>query len=242
MPSPSPNVAHYIGGELALFEHATQWKAYYGGLLRPYLEGRVLEVGAGMGSTTRALNDGRAADWLCVEPDAELAARISALVAERALPPACRVFVGTLAELPAAEGRFDAILYVNVVEHIADDAAELARAYDRLAPGGTLLILVPAHQWLFGPFDAAIGHLRRYSRTRLRQVLPAGGHVRRLVYLDSLSLLGVAFSQLLLHQTYPSPAQIKFWDRAIVPISRILDQLTGYTVGKSVLAVVEKPA
>lgn len=243
MPSPTPSAAHYIGDELALFEHATNWKAYYGGHLRPYLGGRVLEVGAGIGGTTRALCDGRAADWLCVEPDAALATRIGTLLATRALPPVCRVHVGTLADLPAAEGLFDAILYIDVIEHIANDAAELGRAYARLAPGGALLIVVPAHQWLFSKFDAAIGHFRRYSRARLQQVLPAGGRVRQLAYLDSLGLLAAAASKVFLSQTYPSLTQIKFWDRALVPISRaFLDRLTGYAIGKSVLAVVEKPA
>ena len=240
MPAPAPDPDHYIGDELALFEHATRWKAYYGGLLRPYLRGRVLEVGAGIGGTTRTLCDGRPTDWLCLEPDAKLATQIGALLAQGALPAACRLHVGTLADLPAAEGRFDAILYIDVIEHIEDDAAELARAYARLAPGGALLIVVPAHQWLFSPFDAAIGHFRRYSRARLRQALPAGSRVRQLVYLDSLGLLASAANKLLLRQSYPTLAQIKFWDRTIVPVSRLTDRLTGFALGKSVLAVVEK--
>lgn len=240
MPAPASDATHYIGNELALFEHATRWKAYYGGRLRPYLRGRVLEVGAGIGGTTRALCDGRPTDWLCLEPDAGLAAQIAALRAQGALPAACRLHVGTLADLPAAEGLFDAVLYVNVIEHVEDDAAELARAYARLAPGGALLVVVPAHQWLFSRFDAAIGHFRRYSRARLRQVLPAAGRVRQLEYLDSLGLLASAASKLL-GQTYPTLAQIKLWDRALVPVSRLIDRLTGYALGKSVLAVVQKP-
>ncbi|MFD1467488.1 class I SAM-dependent methyltransferase [Hymenobacter caeli] len=241
MPPPSPaDAAHYLGDELVLAEHATHWKAYYGALLRPYLRGRVLEVGAGIGGTTRALCDGRPADWLCLEPDAALAAQLRARRAAGGLPPAVRLRVGTLAALPAAEGLFDAVLYVNVVEHIEDDAAELARAYARLAPGGHLLVLVPAHQWLFSRFDAAIGHFRRYSRARLRRALPTGGRVRRLVYLDSLGLLAAAASKLL-RQTYPTLAQVRLWDRGLVPVSRRLDRLLGYGVGKSVLAVVENP-
>ncbi len=240
MPAPASDAAQYIGNELALFEHATRWKAYYGGRLRPYLRGRVLEVGAGIGGTTRALCDGRPTDWLCLEPDAGLVAQIAALLAQGALPAAVRLRVGTLADLPAAEGLFDAVLYVNVIEHIEDDAAELARAYARLAPGGALLVVVPAHQWLFSRFDAAIGHFRRYSRAQLRQVLPAAGSMRQLEYLDSLGLLASAASKLL-RQTYPTLAQVKLWDRALVPVSRLIDRLTGYRIGKSVLAVVQKP-
>lgn len=240
--SPTPDVTHYIGDELSLFEHATHWKSYYGGWLLPYLHGRVLEVGAGIGGTTRTLCDGTQADWLCLEPDAALASRITQLLAQRELPAICRLHVGTLDDLPASEGLFDSILYIDVIEHIEDDAAELARAYERLAPGGHILIIVPAHQWLFSPFDQAIGHFRRYSRPRVRQALPAGCRVQRLMYLDSLGLLASAANKLMLRQSYPTLAQIKFWDRTIVPISRLTDRLTGFALGKSVLAIVQKPA
>ena len=242
MPNAAPDATHYSGDELALFEHATHWKAYYGGRLRPFLRGRVLEVGAGIGGTTRTLCDGHEADWLCLEPDATLAGRIGELLHRHELPTCCRLHVGVLAGLPASEGLFDAILYIDVIEHIEDDAAELQRAYDRLAPGGAILIVVPAHQWLFSPFDQAIGHFRRYSRPMLRRALPAGSHIQQLVYLDSVGLLASAANKLLLRQSYPTLAQIKFWDTTIVPVSRLTDRLTGFALGKSVLAVVQKPS
>jgi SAM-dependent methyltransferase len=175
-----------------------------------------------------------------LEPDAALASRITELLRSRDLPACCRLHVGVLADLPAGEGLFDAILYIDVIEHIEDDAAELQRAYNRLAPGGAILIVVPAHQWLFSPFDKAIGHFRRYSRSRLRQVLPAGSHIQQLVYLDSVGLLASAANKLLLRQSYPTLGQIKFWDTTIVPVSRIADRVTGFALGKSVLAVVQK--
>ena len=240
MSVPANDTAHYIGDELALFEHATNWKAYYGARLQPFLHGRVLEVGAGIGGTTRTLCDGRQADWLCLEPDATLAGRITELMVERKLPACCRLHVGTLEDLPVTDGLFDAILYIDVIEHIEDDAAELRRAFARLAPGGALLIVVPAHQWLFSPFDQAIGHFRRYSRPMLRRALPAGSHIKQLEYLDSVGLLASAANKLFLKQSYPTLAQIKFWDSTIVPVSRLADRLTGFALGKSVLAVVQK--
>jgi hypothetical protein len=59
-----------------------------------------------------------------------------------------------------------------VIEHIEDSTAELRRAVDLLAPGGHLLILVPAFNYLYSPFDKAIGHFRRYDKKILKAELP----------------------------------------------------------------------
>ena len=75
----------------------------------------------------------------------------------------------------------------------------------------------------------------------LRRVLPAGSRIQQLVYLDSVGLLASAANKLFLKQSYPTLAQIKFWDSTIVPVSRLADRLTGFALGKSVLAVVQKP-
>lgn len=212
---------------------------YYGAKLKPYLKGRVLEVGAGIGGTTLSLCDGSQTDWLCVEPDAALAVSITKLINAHQLPACCRLHVGVLADIPTTE-KFDAILYIDVIEHIKDDRAELARAYEHLAPGGAILIIVPAPQWLFSPFDAAIGHFRRYSRPMLRRVLPKG-KVVRVSYLDSVGLLASAANKLFLKQSQPNLKQIKFWDSFMVPISILTDKLVGHHLGKSVLGILQKP-
>ena len=118
--------------------------------------------------------------------------------------------------------RFDSIVYIDVLEHIDDDGAELRRAASRLRPGGTLVILSPAHQWLFTAFDAAIGHKRRYTKSMLR-------------YLDSTGLLVSSANRLFLRSATLS--QIKLWDRVFVRMSTWLDALLRYSIGKSVVGV-----
>ena len=59
-------------------------------------------------------------------------------------------------------------------EHIENDREELERAAARLRPGGRVIVLAPAHQWLFTPFDAAIAHFRRYNRSMMRNLRPPG--------------------------------------------------------------------
>jgi SAM-dependent methyltransferase len=145
-----------------------------------------------------------------------------------------------VADLPA-EPAFDAILYVDVLEHIEDDAAELERAAGRLKSGGRILVMSPAHPWLYSPFDAAIGHFRRYRRSDGRRLTPAGLRLDSAAYLDSVGLLASAANRLVLRSATPSLAQILLWDRWMVPISRLIDPLLGFNLGKSILFVWRKP-
>src|SRR5205814_2351299 len=153
----------YVGNELDTFAHAVNWKRYFGRLLAPYVRGAVLEVGAGIGGTTRVLCTPRADRWVCLEPDPELADRLRTSAAERPFPAPVAVEVGTVATL-AADRRFDCILYIDVLEHIAADRAELRAAATYLTPGGALVVLCPAHPLLYTEFDRVIGHHRRYPK------------------------------------------------------------------------------
>ena len=227
---------HYVGGELELFAGAVNWKAYVASVLRPFVRGRVLEVGAGLGANIPHLHNDRVASWTSLEPDLDLAARIAGAVRAGTLPAGCRVVTGTIADIdPAA--RYDTILYIDVLEHIADDAAELAAAARRLAPGGHLVVLSPAHQFLFSRFDAAIGHHRRYCARSLAALTPPGCRLARCWMLDAAGFFASAANAMLIKAPMPSERQIRVWDRVLVPISRVLDRGTLHRFGKTIVAV-----
>jgi SAM-dependent methyltransferase len=226
----------YVGSELGLFARARTWKAYAAGCLREHLGDEVLEVGAGIGGTTQFCCRGSHRRWLCLEPDATMAAEIQSAIAAGALPACCQVSAATLDQLEPGE-RFDSILYFDVLEHIADDRAELARAATHLKPAGNLIVLGPAHQWLYSPFDQAIGHFRRYSKRTLSAVVPAGLTCNRLDYLDSVGLLALMGNRFLLRRRLPWRGQVWMWDRLMVPVSCLLDPLLRHRVGKSVLGI-----
>ncbi len=231
----------YIGTELDLFAAAVNWKSYVRSQVSPYLSRDVLEVGAGNGGTTRVLCDGGADRWVCLEPDATLADRLIAAIGAGELPDCCRMRIGTLSDLSESD-RFDTILYMDVLEHIADDRGELARAADHLQEGGHLIVLAPAHQWLFTPFDEAIGHYRRYTKSSLRAAAPEGLSLIRLVYLDAVGMLASLGNRLVLQSASPNPRQIALWDRVMVPLSRVADPLLLHSLGKSVVGIWRKAA
>ena len=127
-----------------------------------------------------------------------------------------------------------------MLEHIHDDRTEIARAAGRLSSDGNLVVLAPAHQWLFSPFDAAVGHYRRYNKKSLRALEHPSLRILKIFYLDSVGLLASLGNRLLLRQSAPTKAQTAVWDGNLVPISRISDPLTGFQFGRSVIAIWKK--
>jgi protein-L-isoaspartate O-methyltransferase len=230
----------YIGSELELFANASNWKAYLRTQLAGYLGKEVLEVGAGLGATTQVLCPQEAQRWVCLEPDAALAEQLAALRHNGVLPAACQVVVGTLGQHTMTLQPFDTVLYIDVLEHIENDRSELQKALDHLQCGGYMIVLAPAHAWLFTPFDTAIGHFRRYTKASLAALTPEAAEIVQLRYLDAIGLLASLGNRLVLKRSMPSARQIASWDKLMVPLSRLADPLLHYSVGKSVLAIWRK--
>jgi len=229
----------YVGSELDLFADVRNWKSYWSGQVRPFLKGNVLEVGAGIGSNTEFLDTGSPGRWVCLEPDPQLAAQLAKKFRETRTLRTYETVCGTLQALAAQE--FDTIIYIDVLEHIQNDREELNRAASYLRQGGHLIVLCPAHQKLFTPFDASIGHVRRYNRSMLLMIAPASLHLERIRYLDCIGLLASVANLLFLRQSVPSKAQLRLWDEWMVPASRVIDKLLQYSLGKSIIAVWYKP-
>lgn len=229
----------YPGQELTVFAEATNWKKYYTRFIRPYFGKKVLEVGAGIGATTAVLCDGTQAEWICLEPDASLRREIDARIAHHGLPPCCRTQNGSVGEL-SADALFDTLIYIDVLEHIEEDDAELVSAAAHLLPGGTLVVLSPAHGFLFSLFDQSIGHHRRYNKAMLKRITPPGMYIEKWIYLDSIGMITSLANRLFLKQRTPKAGQILFWDRFLVPVSKYFDRLTGYSIGRSIVCIWRK--
>jgi 2-polyprenyl-3-methyl-5-hydroxy-6-metoxy-1,4-benzoquinol methylase len=225
----------YQGDELTIFAHAHNWKRYWISQLAPFVKGDVLEIGAGIGSNTRKLRYLSTGQWLCLEPDELLVTELRGRVATNLSSPV-EVVCGTVNSLP--EGKlFDTALYIDVLEHIANDVAEIAAVARHIRSGGHIIVLSPAHQILYSPFDRAIGHQRRYNRASLRRCTPPSGRSIMMRYLDSAGYFLSLANRIVLHQASPTLQQIRFWDHYILPFSQLIDPWVGFRFGKSILGV-----
>lgn len=227
----------YIGNELELFAAAKNWKQYVASLIKSFIKGDVLEAGAGIGSNTTIFFTETVNSWLLLEPDKSFSDKLNLLLVENKLPRNCSVFNGYINQL---EKKFDTIIYIDVIEHIENDKAEIATAIELLNPGGHLIVLSPAHQYLMSPFDKAIGHYRRYSKKTILGVTNEQVSIKAIKYIDSVGLFASLTNKILLMQQYPTKKQIHFWDNYIIPVSKLMDRLLMYKAGKTILAVLQK--
>jgi SAM-dependent methyltransferase len=234
----SVNEYTYVGTELELFAIAKNWKNYINILTRKYIKGNVLEVGAGIGSNTGLLCRSYHNNWLSLEPDTKLFQVLESFINSRRLTN-CSAQNGTI-DILTKNQLFDAILYLDVLEHIREDQKEIINASEHLKAEGYLIILAPAHQWLYTPFDAAIGHHRRYNKQIFRKILPTSIEVTKLIYLDSFGLLASLANKLILKQSQPTLQQISLWDKLMIPASKRLDKIINYQFGKSILLIGRK--
>jgi hypothetical protein len=150
----------YKGTELSLFRRAENWKPYWAKLISAHIAGDVLEVGAGIGANTELLAGSNFVRWVCVEPDATLLTR--SLEGSSRFRITClswtRCWMWTR---PGGLMQFSILTCSSTSPTIR---AEMSCAAARLKPGGRLIVVSPAHQWLFTAFDRCIGHYRRYTK------------------------------------------------------------------------------
>jgi precorrin-6B methylase 2 len=213
-------------------DNAPNYHTWIADRCRPHLGQRVLEVGAGTGSITQRFADGR--DVVVIERDEWC---IGELQQRFASSPNVTVRQADLTELVDEGQRFDSVVMVNVLEHIEDDVAALRALRGLLAPGGRVVLYVPALNGLYGAFDRKAGHYRRYAVWRMRQVLAAAGLVE--VDLRYMNLLTIPawwiYSRSNLDRS--SAGRLSLWDRTGIVIGRRLESIVRVPVGLNLFCV-----
>jgi SAM-dependent methyltransferase len=220
--------------EFAALAQAENYRRALLGEFSSFLKGSVLEIGAGIGQMTEGLARlPGVRRTLAVEPDADFCAR------HRNLFPKHEVMQGTASDVPAASA-WDAILSVNVLEHIRHDEAELKRYADLLHHNrGALCLFVPARPEIYAPIDKDFGHFRRYTRIELaRKLREAGFDILRLNYFNSFGYFAWWMNFCLFKKRSFETAKVRLYDRLIFPMVHAIEaNLVRPPFGQSLLAV-----
>jgi SAM-dependent methyltransferase len=210
------------------------------GTLRPYLGREILEVGFGYGGYYEYLGKLGGYRGVDVDPVHVEYARARFPGGDFALSDVCSEAFRTR----FTPGSVDTVVCCNVIEHIEDDSRAVANMANALAPGGHLLILVPALQQLYGDLDRLAGHHRRYDKPMmLKACAGAPIEILELRYFNPIGGLAWWVNRLARHQTLDDDAvnaQVRIFDKYILPFSRLLDPLTRGFFGQSLICVAKR--
>jgi len=198
------------------------------------LRGEVIEVGAGIGQMTEHLVQlPQVRRALAIEPDSGFCAQ------HRAHFPKHELLEGTAADLPANTA-CDAILSINVLEHIQEDETELKRYANLLKERrGALCLFVPARPEIYAPIDKDFGHFRRYTYRELKTKLAQAGFTNeRLHYFNWVGYFAWWFNFCVLKKRLFEAEKVRLYDRVIFPIVHGLEsRVLRPPFGQSLLAI-----
>jgi glycosyltransferase involved in cell wall biosynthesis len=161
------------GGEILMrLNRAPRFTRWMADVIRPYIGNRILEIGAGIGNVTIHLVP-RESYW-ATDLNPEYLGTLERLRTNR---PYLRIAYADATDASSfpAEQSFDTVIFLNVLEHLADDVGALRNVCDALENGGVAVVLVPNGPELFGTLDEVLGHCRRYTEEQLREVGQAAG-------------------------------------------------------------------
>jgi SAM-dependent methyltransferase len=233
--------ASAVGGRtLEVFADTPRINRWIYSKLAPHIRGEVLEIGSGIGNLSGHIVDSATRVVLSDMEPHYLEALTRRFAGDDRVTVARYDLDG---EVPPeiARRRFDAIVAVNVVEHIEDDRALVARLAGLLKPGGKLLIYVPACPLAYGSLDRALGHYRRYTRETLTALLAGAGlHFDPPRFMNFFGLLGWAFNGRVLRRKRLSSFQLAVFE-SLMPLFSLEDHVR-LPIGLGVYVAAEKPA
>ena len=231
----SMRTIHTLG--LEDLSEAVRYRRYLLDLIEPHLGDSVLEVGAGVGDFAAQLTGRKRlvvsdSDPFCLwSLRARLGSRSEVEVQAMDLLGEVKV-----------EPPVDSVVAVNVLEHLEEDVRTLKAMASTVVAGGNVVLLVPGYPSLYGEFDRAVGHLRRYTPEALRQAVEAAG--LQVTVLKPVNLLGGLAWWAAVRmggRARPTPTLVKLYDRVIVPLVRASERRFDPPFGQSVICVARVP-
>jgi len=210
--------------------------------IRPYIAGKTLEIGSGIGNISAILVRHQLPLYVSDHTDEYIGRLRNRFAATDLVKGVLSIdlteehFETVHADIA---GTFETVFALNVIEHIENDHLAILNCYRLLKPGGRVVILVPAWPSLYNRLDKGLDHYRRYSSTTLRQLLSGPFNVTETKYFNLAGIGGWWLTGTLLRRNVIGAGRAKIYNR-LVPLFRLADKLSFHRMGLSLVAVGEK--
>ena len=192
-----------------------QYLSWMTQLLRPHLGDTILELGAGIGNIAGRLM-GRRLQYVATDKNPLYLHALRNRFLRTPNVSVLKLDPDQPNDFSSVGQVFDTVLCLNVLEYVADPGAVIDCAAELLKPNGSLIILAPQGQALFGRLDKTLGHRRRFSQRQLRALLEQRGFtINRAYQLNKIGTPGWWISGKVLYRKQISKVMLKLFDKTV---------------------------
>jgi SAM-dependent methyltransferase len=220
---------------------ATNYYRWIYNQFQDHIGKNVLEIGCGGGHFTRFLAE-RSCNLLVADIELQYLDALNKKYASRPNFATTTIDLNDLKWSYKYTHKFDTVIFLNVLEHIEDDKQVLEQLCRVLCPKGSLILMVPAFQLLYGSMDAADNHYRRYSASEVRRKLQhAGFDVKWLRYMNMPGFFAWFINGRILKRSLLPEGQLGLYNQ-IIPIVEQVERFLPLPFGQSVISVATSKA
>tara|TARA_A100000164_G_C21807641_1_gene723887 strand:- start:293 stop:1006 length:714 start_codon:yes stop_codon:yes gene_type:complete len=223
---------------LKSMSHAVNLNNWMYSQIEPYINGRVLEIGSGIGNISQVfIKEGKDIDLSDIRDQYidflnDKFPNNKVLKIDLVHPDFDKVY-------NHLSGTYDLVFALNVIEHIEDDKLAIKNLSKLLKPNGIIYILVPAYQFLYNNFDKSLFHFRRYTKTTLKRIFHSNLNYLKSWYFNFAGIFGWYIVGKILKKEIIPESNMKLYN-FLTPIFKVLDIITLRSIGLSVVVVFKK--
>lgn len=232
------NSDEFVRQDQEIMSYADNYFDYLYKLVKPYLNGKILEIGAGIGNITQRVLTGNYQSITCIEPDKNCLKQLESIKSKSGKP--FDIYNEYFPEF-VPDDKFDCIYHFNLLEHINNDIEALKISYQLLNNNGYLCLFVPAFPCLYGSMDIYLKHFRRYGMRNLTDKIQNSGFtIIEKKYSNFIGFFGWFINNRILKIKSQKPAQVYIFDKIILPIQAKLEKTFHFPFGQNIFIAAKK--
>ena len=210
--------------------------------IKPYLRGNILEIGSGVGNFSKILLENFPDNQLILSDfDKYFLSMLSKKYSKNDKIIIEYLDLNNIEIFKNNNYKIDTCIAINILEHIDNDIKALENIYNILEPDGKLILLIPAHKFLYNIIDKDIGHYRRYTKKEIiKKISLTSFNILNIYYFNFIAIFGWFLNGKILKKSTINENALGFYNK-LIPLSKIIDKYVVFKkIGMSLILILNK--
>lgn len=228
--------------ELFNYKRQKKFNDWFYSKIKPHLKGDILETGSGVGTFSERIAEDFKGKVYLTDIDPEFIKLLKEQFKGRKNVRVEYLDLSSKKDFSKIKVKFDSVLCTHVLEHIKDDVKALKLMGDSLKKNGNLIVVVPAHKFLYSKMDKTEGHYRRYSKNELEEKAEkAGLKIKSAFWFNMFAIPGRYLNGNVFGKKYTHQGSFNLFNK-LVPFFRMVEEriLVNFT-GVNRIVILGKP-